>query len=249
VQKLALELSLAMQRDELADADVAERLGVDRSTVSRWVTGKARISRAHHAGVGDATLSPLFATPICARCERGATRLIHGHLCVSCMNRQYEYRKGANARGNAPVTHPSLHQAAIRYRAGGRIKTLRRDDVANPSELVIAALRDLGYSLPSAVKACQGLQAVPGRMQRVGKPQQPAVVVDYAHTPDAVDKALRALLGDVVQIPVQIPGDERQEPPVVSFDSAESAARARRQAATVVEIEIAARHGQGGRDG
>ena len=58
---------------------------------------------------------------------------------------------------------------------------------------VIAALRDLGYSLPSAVKACQGLQAVPGRMQRVGKPQQPAVVVDYAHTPDAVDKALRAL--------------------------------------------------------
>lgn len=57
--------------------------------------------------------------------------------------------------------------------------------------------------------------------------------------------ALRALLGDVVQIP----GDERQEPPIASFDSAESAARARRQAATEIEIEIAARHGQGGRDG
>ena len=58
---------------------------------------------------------------------------------------------------------------------------------------VIAALRDLGFSLQHAVQACQDLQAVPGRMQRIGKPHQPAVVVDYAHTPDAVDKALQAL--------------------------------------------------------
>ena len=58
---------------------------------------------------------------------------------------------------------------------------------------VIAALRDLGFSLQQAVDACHDLQAVPGRMQRVGQAHQPAVVVDYAHTPDAVDKALQAL--------------------------------------------------------
>ena len=58
---------------------------------------------------------------------------------------------------------------------------------------VMAALRDLGFSLQQAVNACQNLQPVPGRMQRVGRPEQPAVVVDYAHTPDAVDKALQAL--------------------------------------------------------
>lgn len=97
---------------------------------------------AQHAGVGDATLSPIYATPICARCGRGATRLIHGHLCVSCMNRAYEYRKGRNARGNAPVTHPALYRSAIRYRTGGRVKTLERDDVADQVELIIAALRD-----------------------------------------------------------------------------------------------------------
>lgn len=58
---------------------------------------------------------------------------------------------------------------------------------------VVAALRDLGFSLKQAVQACEGLQAVPGRMQRLGSSQQPAVIVDYAHTPDAVDKALHAL--------------------------------------------------------
>ena len=58
---------------------------------------------------------------------------------------------------------------------------------------VVAALRDLGFSLQQAVQACEGLQAVPGRMQRLGSFAQPAVVVDYAHTPDAIEKALQAL--------------------------------------------------------
>lgn len=97
---------------------------------------------AQHAGVGDSTLSPLYATSTCARCGSGAMRLIGGHVCVSCKNREYEYLKGRNARGNAPITHPTLHQLAIRYRSGGRVKTLRRANVVSTMELVIAALRD-----------------------------------------------------------------------------------------------------------
>ncbi|NBX56038.1 MAG: UDP-N-acetylmuramoyl-L-alanyl-D-glutamate--2,6-diaminopimelate ligase [Betaproteobacteria bacterium] len=58
---------------------------------------------------------------------------------------------------------------------------------------VIATLRDLGYSLASAAKACSGLQDVPGRMQRLGKPDQPALVIDYAHTPHAIEQVLQAL--------------------------------------------------------
>jgi len=80
---------------------------------------------------------------------------------------------------------------------GGEVATLTTDAVGNFNVLnllgVIAALRDLGFPLKQAVQACHGLQAVPGRMQRLGSAQQPAVVVDYAHTPDAVDKALQAL--------------------------------------------------------
>jgi UDP-N-acetylmuramoyl-L-alanyl-D-glutamate--2,6-diaminopimelate ligase len=58
---------------------------------------------------------------------------------------------------------------------------------------VLAALRSLGVPLVDAVAACGQLQPVPGRMQRLVAAGQPLVAVDYAHTPDALDKALRAL--------------------------------------------------------
>ncbi len=59
---------------------------------------------------------------------------------------------------------------------------------------VIACLRALGYSLAEAVQACRALPAVPGRMQTVGEMGEPLVVIDYAHTPDAVAQAVQALL-------------------------------------------------------
>ena len=58
---------------------------------------------------------------------------------------------------------------------------------------VLAALRSMGLSLDEAVAACAHLEPVPGRMQQIAQPGQPLVAVDYAHTPDALDKALRAL--------------------------------------------------------
>ena len=58
---------------------------------------------------------------------------------------------------------------------------------------VIAAMRALGVPLAEAVRACEGLVPVPGRMERLQEAGKPVVAVDYAHTPDALDKALQAL--------------------------------------------------------
>lgn len=58
---------------------------------------------------------------------------------------------------------------------------------------VIAAMRSLGVPLSQAVRACAALAPVPGRMQRLLEPGLPLVAIDYAHTPDALDKALDAL--------------------------------------------------------
>jgi UDP-N-acetylmuramoyl-L-alanyl-D-glutamate--2,6-diaminopimelate ligase len=58
---------------------------------------------------------------------------------------------------------------------------------------VIGAMRALGVSLKAAVRACGKLLPVPGRMERLGGDGKPLVAIDYAHTPDALDKALQAL--------------------------------------------------------
>jgi UDP-N-acetylmuramyl-tripeptide synthetase len=58
---------------------------------------------------------------------------------------------------------------------------------------VIATMRSNGITLKDCVEACKALTAVPGRMDMLAKEGQPLVVVDYAHTPDALKQALIAL--------------------------------------------------------
>lgn len=50
-----------------------------------------------------------------------------------------------------------------------------------------------GLALEDAVRSLSKVQPVPGRMQRLGDANQPTVIVDYAHTPDALEKVLQAL--------------------------------------------------------
>ncbi|AYC34197.1 UDP-N-acetylmuramoyl-L-alanyl-D-glutamate--2,6-diaminopimelate ligase [Pseudomonas cavernae] len=58
---------------------------------------------------------------------------------------------------------------------------------------VVGALLGLDYPLDEILKVLPDLEGPVGRMQRLGGGQQPLVVVDYAHTPDALEKVLTAL--------------------------------------------------------
>jgi UDP-N-acetylmuramoyl-L-alanyl-D-glutamate--2,6-diaminopimelate ligase len=104
-----------------------------------------------------------------------------------------------------------LHAQGVRYESDGLAfdlcegheqASLRTGLIGdyNVSNLLAVAgsLRAIGVPLHEVALACERLTPVPGRMQRVGVQdcathELPEVVVDYAHTPDALEKTLLAL--------------------------------------------------------
>jgi MurE/MurF fusion protein len=99
-----------------------------------------------------------------------------------------------------------LTARAVQHRADGLAFSLHEGDRSVPvaSTLVggfnvanllvaVAALRALGVPLADAARTVPALTPVPGRLQRLGAAGGPEVVVDYAHTPDALRQVLRAL--------------------------------------------------------
>ena len=51
-------------------------------------------------------------------------------------------------------------------------------------------LIESGVNFNHAVKRLEKLQTVPGRMELISMPEKPSVVIDYAHTPEALTQAL-----------------------------------------------------------
>jgi len=91
-----------------------------------------------------------------------------------------------DADGMALGVQSSWGSGELRSRLLGRF---------NASNLlaVLATLLELGLPLSDALERLAGLHTAPGRMERFGGGGKPLVVVDYAHTPHALDQVLRAL--------------------------------------------------------
>lgn len=69
-----------------------------------------------------------------------------------------------------------------------------RVNVSNAALAIVLAHR-AGVSLEAAVAGVEAVRAIPGRMERVvdRTETQPLVIVDYAHTPDALDLVLTSI--------------------------------------------------------
>jgi UDP-N-acetylmuramoyl-L-alanyl-D-glutamate--2,6-diaminopimelate ligase len=93
----------------------------------------------------------------------------------------------------------SQSEAGLRFRVEGdwgtgevAVPVLGAFNVSNLLA-VIATLLASGVTLAAALAAVSRLKPVPGRLERLGGGGGPLVVIDYAHTPDALEKALAAV--------------------------------------------------------
>ncbi len=101
-------------------------------------------------------------------------RMVHGTLTQM------------DAQGMALHLHTSWGMAQLESKLIGRF---------NAANLLgtLAVLLVSGVELEDAVRELGLQKAVPGRMQSMGGKDVPSVVVDYAHTPDALEKVLLTL--------------------------------------------------------
>jgi hypothetical protein len=115
---------------------------------------------ATHAGVSNASRSPIRNALVCQRCGRGATRLIRKAWCVSCANRQYELIKGRNARGMVPTKLAPLAPRSVYYMANGRTVLKRMEHTTHSGELIVAAMRDSVHAVAFAWRGPADLTAL-----------------------------------------------------------------------------------------
>jgi UDP-N-acetylmuramoyl-L-alanyl-D-glutamate--2,6-diaminopimelate ligase len=101
-------------------------------------------------------------------------RMVYGNL------------NAVNAHGLQLDIHSSWGAAQLSSKLVGRF---------NAENLlgVLAVLLVSDIALSAAVASLSRVHAVAGRMQRLGGAGVPSVIVDYAHTPDALEKVLQTL--------------------------------------------------------
>ncbi len=106
--------------------------------------------------------------------ERHGIRMVHGQ--VQAMNNQGLHLQIRSSWGEAHL-------------ASGLLGRFNAENLLG----VLAVLLVSDVPLQQAVHSLSQMQPVAGRMQRLGAAGQPSVIVDYAHTPDALEKVLQTV--------------------------------------------------------
>ena len=141
-------------------------LNLDDETGAAW---------AEQLGVGGVEVIGYGLSDAALQCaQKSGSRMVYGHLLAM------------SESGMQLTVHSSWGTAQLDSHLVGRF---------NAENLlgVLAVLLVSGVGLADAVASLEQVQAVAGRMQRLGGKSLPTVIVDYAHTPDALEKVLQTL--------------------------------------------------------
>ncbi|MET9420555.1 MULTISPECIES: UDP-N-acetylmuramoyl-L-alanyl-D-glutamate--2,6-diaminopimelate ligase [unclassified Streptomyces] len=121
----------------------------------------------------------------------GIRAMMPGAVTTYALDAEADYR-ATDLSMDALGTRFTLHHAGRKYPAA--IPVPGRFSVAN-ALAAVAACHVLGHDLTGLVTALDRMPPVPGRFERFKTPRGTTVIVDYAHSPDSLDKVLTAIRG------------------------------------------------------
>ncbi|KOG47673.1 UDP-N-acetylmuramyl peptide synthase [Streptomyces virginiae] len=117
--------------------------------------------------------------------------MMPGAVTTYALDRPADYR-ATDLVVSAAGTRFTLHHDGRAYPAS--IPVPGRFSVAN-ALATVAACHVLGHELGALVDALDRMPPVPGRLERFRTPLGTSVIVDYAHSPDSLDKVLTTIRG------------------------------------------------------
>lgn len=117
--------------------------------------------------------------------------LMPGAVTTYALDTDADYR-ATDLTMDAFGTRFTLHHGGRKYPAA--IPVPGRFSVAN-ALATVAACHLLGHDLRGLVTALDRMPPVPGRFERFETPRGTSVIVDYAHSPDSLDKVLSTIRG------------------------------------------------------
>ncbi|MFH8410522.1 UDP-N-acetylmuramoyl-L-alanyl-D-glutamate--2,6-diaminopimelate ligase [Streptomyces sp. NPDC018019] len=121
----------------------------------------------------------------------GIQTLMPGAVTTYALDAQADYH-ATDLAADASGTRFILHHNGRKYPAA--IPVPGRFSVAN-ALATVAACHILGHDLDALVAALEQTPAVPGRFERFQTPRGTLVIVDYAHSPDSLNKVLTTIRG------------------------------------------------------
>jgi UDP-N-acetylmuramoyl-L-alanyl-D-glutamate--2,6-diaminopimelate ligase len=153
-------------------------------TMDAYAAAKARLFDAEGLACAVLNLDDVFGAQLARRLAARGVRTIGYSLVSPAATREFLF---ASALEDGRVTiASSWGEAQAVFGALGRF------NVSNALG-VVGALVAQGMAFADAVRRLAALPEIPGRMQRLGGENAPLVVIDYAHSPDALEQVLRAL--------------------------------------------------------
>ena len=158
-------------------------------SMAAYAQAKARLFDAPGLGTAVLNLDDPLGAQIARRLTGGAVRTIGYALSAAAVGEGVgtEFLAATHIEGDQVTLASSWGSATV------TIPQLGRFNVANALG-VLGCLLAYGIPFEEGAALLAKLPSVPGRMQRIAEhPAQPLVVVDYAHTPDALDKVLATL--------------------------------------------------------